>query len=355
MIKKGIEYILSLAYCLFLKINWVRFFKLKNKKADNVIWLYQNYPTGFIKYVLGGCLVYDMSVVYSFIKQNKSFALVFGKLPQYATPKKIFYTVSHRFNLNNETDYTKPLIAKVAALENAGHILYPSAAEAKYWENKIYMHQQFEEQHINQPKTTFVSNDINYSANEDDYVFPLLIKEAHSCHTQGIYKVNSYAELTTKIAECRSNHVNDFLLQNLVNMRKDMRVIFTGDEIVLYYWRINLKSEWKPTSTSHGSMVDFDFFPEKWRSTLIDYFNRLKLTTGAFDVTFENDDTNTPPIILEVSPSYMPNPKPTGKQATIPYYEYKKKLFIKNVYYKAMIDIVYDLKNKEIAVVMGRG
>lgn len=348
MIRKGTEYILSIVYCIFFKINWVRFLKLNNKNSDNVIWLYQNYPKGWFKYFLGGYFVYDLSLVYSFIKQNKSFSLVFGRLPLYKQPKKIFYSLSHRFNLNDEADYTKPLLEKVEALEQAGHTLHLSSAEAKYWENKIYMHRQFDLLQINQPKTTFVTNDINYSYNQTDYIFPLLIKEAHSCHSQGIYKVNSYEELTKKIAECRSNNVHDFLLQNLVNMRKDMRVIFIGDEIVLHYWRINLKNEWKPTSTSHGSMVDFNFFPEQWRSTLIDYFKRLKISTGAFDVTFENDDTNNQPIILEVSPGYMPNPKPTGKQATIPYYEYKKKLFVKNAYYKAMIDIVYELKNKEI-------
>ena len=68
------------------------------------------------------------------------------------------------------------------------------------------------------------------------------------------------------------------ILQRLLNMRRDLRVILVGNEIILHYWRINLSDEWKPTSTGFGSQVDFENFPENWRSWIIDSFNKLKIS-----------------------------------------------------------------------------
>lgn len=340
--------VLSLLYLFLFKINWVKFFRLKNKKSDNIIWLYQDYPKSFLKYFFGGYFVSDFSFVYACIQQERSFRLCFGKLPEPVSGKNILYPVSQRFNKNKEEDYTRPLIREISRLEALGNRMYPSAAEAMYWENKIYMHEQFHKLGIPQPATAFITEGQDAAVVLKDLSYPLLIKEAHSRHSQGIYKVNSAEEAIGIITKRRKERVTDFLVQDLVDMHRDMRVILTGDEIVLHYWRINLAENWKPTSTSHGSMVDFESFPEKWRSTIMDSFKKLQITTGGFDVCFEHDDINTPPLFLEVSSSYQPNPRPTGKNATIPYYAYKKKIVTANPYFKAAIDIAYALRAKEI-------
>lgn len=340
---------LSLLYLFFFKINWISFFRLKNKKSETIIWLYQDYPQGFLKYFLGGYFILDFSIVYACIKQNKSFRLCFGKLPEPVSGKNILYTVSQRFNKKNEEDYTKPLIKEINRLESQGNRLYPSSAEAMFWENKIYMHEQFNALEIPQPRTAFITEGQDAEAALRDHHYPLLIKEAHSRHSQGIYKVSNLQEAIAIITKRRKEKVSDFLVQDLVDMRRDLRVILTREEIVLHYWRINLAENWKPTSTSHGSMVDFESFPEKWRQLIIDSFKKLKLTSGAFDICFQHDDTNTQPFILEVSSVYQPNPRPTGKNAIIPYYSYKKKIFTSNPYFKAAIDTTYQLRTGEIA------
>jgi hypothetical protein len=335
-------------YLIFFKINWITYFRLKNKKSDHIIWLYQDYPKSMIKYIFGGYWVHDFSLVYAFIKLNKSFRLCIGGQLEQVSGKQIFYIISHRFNLLQEKDYTIPLVKKITQLEAQGNRLYPSAAEARYWENKIYMHEQFEALQIPQPKTGFITKNNAAAQAFTNRQFPLLIKEAHSCHSQGIYKVNNEAAAIEIIAKRQEEQVEDFLVQDLVDMHKDLRVILIGDEIVLHYWRINLADNWKPTSTSHGSMVDFVSFPEHWRSFIIESFKKLNLHTGAFDITFQHDDITNTPLFLEVSPGYEPNPRPTGRQATIPYYAYKKKLFTRNPYFAAAIDTKFDLRVKEI-------
>ena len=115
-----------------------------------------------------------------------------------------------------------------------------------------------------------------------------------------------------------------FLVQQLLNMRRDLRVTIVGKNIVHFYWRINNADEWKPTSTGHGSSVDFVNFPEKWREFIIEQFLKFKIVSGAFDIAWENDDLSTTPLILEVSPTYQVNPVTTNSDHLQAYGKYKK-------------------------------
>jgi hypothetical protein len=129
-------------------------------------------------------------------------------------------------------------------------------------------------------------------------------------------------------------------------MRADLRAIVVGDRVVLHYWRRNTAAEWRPTSTSRGSVVDFWNFPEQWRSAIVDAVRKLGLRTGALDIAWEKDDTLTPPLILEVSPVYQPNPEPPPRYRHMPYYEYKKKCFVPGSYFVKYIDTVFSIKKK---------
>ena len=53
------------------------------------------------------------------------------------------------------------------------------------------------------------------------------------------------------------------IIGSKINIRKDMRIIFVGSEIVLHYWRNNPSEEWRPTSTSYDSKTDFITFPDR--------------------------------------------------------------------------------------------
>jgi hypothetical protein len=125
-------------------------------------------------------------------------------------------------------------------------------------------------------------------------------------------------------------------------MRRDFRATMVGDQVVHSYFRINLGSEWKPTSTSHGSVADFDSFPEQWRDYISEVFLKLDLHSGAFDLCWAGDDLTTEPYVLEVSPSYTPNPPPPVGW-TKPYYAFKSVLVGKDSFAKASIATVFEI------------
>jgi len=105
-------------------------------------------------------------------------------------------------------------------------------------------------------------------------------------------------------------------------------------------------TEWKPTSTSHGSGVDFITFPEKWRDYIISTFQKLQITTGAFDIAWQNDDLETEPYFLEVSPFYQPNPPADLTNKLFSYGQYKKMLLFSNSWDKLYVENVYSLRLK---------
>jgi hypothetical protein len=117
-------------------------------------------------------------------------------------------------------------------------------------------------------------------------------------------------------------------VQEKINMTRDIRVIIINNELVLHYWRINNSQEWKVTSTSSGSSVDFDYIPTGLKEFTIKLTQDLNLTSAAYDITFKDDKVENAPIVLEVSPAFMPNPKPRSNFKNITYDAYKKKLFI---------------------------
>jgi hypothetical protein len=165
----------------------------------------------------------------------------------------------------------------------------------------------------------------------------------------GIYKVNSAEELINTIHNNKLLQKNEgLIIQELLDIRKDMRVTLVGDDICLHYWRINLSDEWKPTATGYGSDVDFVSFPEKWRSKIISDFKKMNLTSAGIDITFLNDDINNEPIYLEVSPFYQPNPPILKKELPInlSYGAYKKQFLLKNSWDKRFVDIIFEIELK---------
>ena len=208
------------------------------------------------------------------------------------------------------------------------------------------MHQKFKELDISHPPTIIVDNK-NSAPCIPPISFPILFKPAHGSGSTGIKKINTLEEYKKTI---KSTKYDEYLLQEWIDMRRDLRLIYIGNELVLHYWRINNCKDWKPTSTSKGSSVDFITLPEKWMDFIYNEYKKLKINVGAFDITWRNDDLNSKPLILEVSTSYMPNPPPVGKYLQLPYNEYKKTLFGKDAYFKQYLNLVFKLTKKELDI-----
>jgi hypothetical protein len=339
---------------LLMKVDWFKIIKLNKKNSENILWVYQLTPSRLRAYFFDNTFLNDLALVQSFVNMNTNFELKIGLKIGKNSGKNIFYTISKDFNVFGLPNHSATLIHVVEELEKQNNTLFPSLNELKYWENKSFMHRKFDELNINCPKTWIVEKPEDLGFIKVDLKFPCLLKECNSSGAAGIFKVKDYASLFELINQKNQEGKYEFLVQLLINMRKDLRVIIVGEEIVLHYWRINQSKEWKPTSTGHGSKVDFITFPNQWREKIVNVLKTLELRTGAFDVTWQNDDLDTEPIILEVSPSYMPNPPVPEKWKDIPYSEFKKKLSIKNSYRNEYFNIVFKIKQKLVEVYLNK-
>jgi glutathione synthase/RimK-type ligase-like ATP-grasp enzyme len=188
------------------------------------------------------------------------------------------------------------------------------------------MHKLFESLNINCPKTLIVSSaSFDYSLIEKEFPYPFLLKEPFSNHSRGIYMIKDRNDLIS-ISTNSFKNVSSFLIQQIVNMTKDSRVVVVGDRVVYSYWRTKEKSEtFKTTSTSNGAILDFTPLSDRNNSILIKYTKDLGLSTAAFDVTFNDDDEMGDPIVLEVSSSFLINPIPFGVFLNLPYLKFKNK------------------------------
>ncbi|WP_162846425.1 ATP-grasp domain-containing protein [Flavobacterium dankookense] len=323
-------------------MKWIKNY---DKNADTIIWIKTNPFTTLLRYLKHNDLLSDFALIESIAIRNIPFKIVIGNNIGKYNNKTIFYTVSENCNPYKVANYSATLFHTVHELENQGNKLFPETSEIEYWENKAFMQEQFLKLGINHPKTIILNR--NYSINElDNLQFPALIKEIHSAGSRGITKVNSKEDLLKNLDKIWAKGHSKTIVQKLVDMRRDLRVVILNGEVISFYWRVNSSKEWKPTATSFGNTTEFGNFPEQWKSLFIDFLHKMNLPTGAFDITWEKDDLNSQPLVLEVSPSYQLNPSLPERYKSITYKEYKKKLFVSDAYYKEYVDIVFNCRKQ---------
>ncbi|WP_129714883.1 RimK family alpha-L-glutamate ligase [Pedobacter sp. SYP-B3415] len=328
-------------------IDWRGFFKHHHTDARILLWI----PKMSLKYFGSDALIWDMATLAALIRQKKPFKIVTGRKIGRYHRKKIFFSLSLTYNIYGFANHTAVLEHIATQLERQGNRIFPSKHELSFWENKARMHEAFRAAGVHEPLSQICTNPVALLA--DHPPFPFLIKSEHSCASQGLYKIESTEQLINLVKDKQFMRENKtVIVQELINMRRDLRVILVGNEVVSHYWRINLAKEWKPTATSKGSRVDFDNFPEKWRQHIQDTFASLKLTTGAFDITWQNDDLDTLPLYLEVSPFYQPNPRMKACQK--PYSNYKTGLQLKKSWDVAYVRLVFAIKEKQVAQYLKR-
>jgi len=340
---KWIKIFVRLIYML-VKVNlkgWSR------KEQDHVVWV----KIWGLRYFLVAESVNTLGIINALSEAGVKFNIRFGNNIGGLFKKRVYFAFSRRNDPYKFRNYTSFLRHTANQLERQHCITYPNSYEINFWENKSYMHGRFDELNISAPST--------YMLESVDQVlgcplkYPFLIKEEHSYSSNGLHKITSEDDLRKLITPAFFERNDKIIAQQLLNMRKDLRVTFVGSEIVLHYWRINLAKEWKPTATSFGSDVDFVFFPEKWRQFITDEFRKLGLRTGAFDVAWENDDLDTTPKILEVSPVFQPNPPvDLAKEGFSSYADFKYKVGFAKSYEARYVDIVYDIARKQIALAL---
>lgn len=329
---------------IITRINWVGFVKYYSRKADIVVM-----PSFIVGKFGVELLCWDFSYINYFITNKIPFR--FKSNIDSLSACKIFWSPSKLMTAVQSGDYASELVNFATQAEAKGNSLFPSSYDVRFLENKTYMYRFFNEHGIRTPQTIILNS--KEEVINMQLAFPLILKGEHSAGSDDVHKFDTKESLLKFLSE--SDYLNKFqhiILQQLIDIRKDIRVTLVGDEVVLYYWRINPASEWKPTASIYGSTISFTDFPEQWRNYIIDSFKRTGLTMGAFDVCWQKDDLSTEPYFLEVSPRFSPNP-PFNLQATdMTYSKWKKKFFGKETYYKLQTQVIFGIGTKYLNIII---
>lgn len=328
-------------------VSFKRLVSLYSMKADHIVVVFPNKWNQFLNY-FRGALQNDLCTLRALLDKGLEVRIVFGPNFGKFHNKSIYLSAGAETNLYGFDNHASPLHFWTKQLEEQGNKCFLSHQESLYWENKIYMHQQFSSLDIPCPKT-FLMSVSELQEKGAPFPFPFIIKWPHAAGSAGLYSISRPEDLTAFLKVYNEKTHSMIIIQERLNMRRDLRVICAGNQIVWHYWRINLGKDWKPTSTGHGSKVDFENFPEQWRSWILEQFAKLNLRCGAFDVAWQDDDLNASPLILEVSPSFSPNPKPVDSSWLPRYGEYKKKNLWKDSYIERHILLQYEIRKKALA------
>lgn len=304
-----------------IQINWLKFFRLYDRNSEIVIIssLLNN------KKFSSELFIWELGYIKKLIQLEKKFS--YKTLNNQFHNKLIFWSPSIAFSKNKRKDYPYEL-KEIALSQESKNSIYNSSAEIEWLENKFFMHKKFEKLKINTPKTWLYEKNTKVNYNELEY--PLLYKGNHSSASQDIFKFNNEDTLRGFL----NNLLEDdkIILQKLVNMRRDARITIAGGKIYSSFWRINPKKEWSVTASSKGSLIRFFKTDEGLEKTVLDVAKKCDLHTCGIDLCFENDDLNSTPIILEISPRFSLNPNFDVSSKSYEFKEYKKKVFMRNSY-----------------------
>lgn len=324
------RYINQLKYQIILVISCLKEITLLNLKnyydtnSSNVILFYPKNFKEIISYFTRAYILHDLSIIFALISQQKKFKIIgyknFGKIRNC----EVYYQYSYFTNPYNFEDHSDQTYFLLKSIEKNSNTLKPKPEDIIIWENKVSMHERLKQLNIPTPKTQIVRV-FNFNNLELKVEFPFLIKEPYSNHSKGIYFIKNKEEFIEK-ASCIFKYSNTFLVQEIIDMHRDSRTVVVGSDIIYHYWRTkNSTTEFTTTSTSNGSNLDLTEHTSKNQLIICDYAKKLGLDVAAFDITFENDDENNTPIVLEVSPSFLINPIPINQKDLIkPYKDYKK-------------------------------
>lgn len=333
--KRIIKYVIQSQRAL-LKLSIIDILKNYDTNSENIVII--NLLRGNYGIEL---LCWDLSTVKYFTDNSIKFKISRGK--KKLTNKKVFWSPSEKFFVNRE-NYSEKLIKYAQETESIS-LINPNSYEVSYLENKVFMYRKFNELNIRTPKTKILFEQNQFE--KEIHTFPVLLKGAHSSGSMDIFKINKLDDLLeiAKSPKFIKKH-KAFIIQELLNIRRDLRVVIIHGKIESYYWRINHEKDWKPTSTSRGSSVDFQNFPKEWEAFILEEFNKLGVRMGAFDLAWDNDDLHTPPYILEFSPRFTPNPPFLSNTKNNNYGERKRDTIGKDTYAINQVDLIFNLNSK---------
>ena len=325
-----------------LRINWLKYFKLKNKNARFVV--FSSLKTN--KKFKSEIFAWELGFIKELILQSIPFNY---KKSEHGLKDKIIFWSPHTYFFEKIKFNNYPITLSFFAkqFENQNNKIFLDSNEILMLENKFYMHQQFEKHGIKTPKTWLFKRqkDINIG----ELKFPLLFKENHSSSALGIHLIRTKEDLK------QFKFDNDIVLQELIDIRRDMRVTIIGDSVVSSYWRINSSDRWMPTSTKNGSTVEFlKKIPPNLEKYILEIIKKLNMDICGIDIVFENDDITKKPLVLEVSPRFSQNPNFDTSKVDFDYGTYKKKSFMKKSFRYMQTEVHMNYAQKYVKYIINK-
>ncbi len=255
-------------------------------------------------------------------------------------------------------DYSRQAVDFAAGLELQGNRLFCSSREVAYWENKAYMHRRFEQLGIPTPRTAILTGADGNGV--EGMEGPVLVKQEHSAGSAGIEHFETTAAARTFAEAYAFRPTESLIVQEVVpGATRDMRLTMVGGRAIesATYWRTKSKEalaepRWTTTATTYDSVVEHGTIPEHVVSAAADYLRKLELRTAGIDLMWVDDDVSRPPLVLEVSPYYQPNPPKPARYRDWTYKRYKSKPYRAEGYifeqYRVFREIAAQILDQEL-------
>lgn len=250
-------------------------------------------------------------------------------------------------------------VSLAASIERSRPIA-PSSHEVSFLENKIHMHAEFDRTGVRAPRTIVAHDERELLAACDEIGLPAIIKGPFSYYSLHVHRLTTRDELDTLRRHLAAPTPGEYertlrypvLVQQFIDLRRDMRLIVVANKIVLSYWRVNSKKEWVSTATRFGSKVYFEQIPERWHDYVIAMFGRLGMRWAAIDIAWDHDDLETEPYVLEVSPCFDPNPAPPPRFHD-DYYSYKFDTRLRDNWHLDYWNAIKMVAGRQVDLVLG--
>ena len=248
----------------------------------------------------------------------------------------------------------------INSLENKGCLCYPSAELMKYYENKVQLYYLFLDKNIKIPTSFLINNFNSYSDLRDEIKkhLPVIIKHCYSCSSNNIQQAFTIDELDNKIKQYYKKNSSIILIQKKIQFTREARLTYIGNNIYHAYYRIKNSSEDVSGATNYGSTISFTVDTKKLTPFITKFVEMTKFYIGGIDIVWENDNLDSEPYVLEVSPIYDINPPPIGKFIYKPYSSFKTSEFYENekqkIYQLAsdnIIDYILEINNRPTLLV----
>jgi hypothetical protein len=199
-----------------------------------VVWIHHRAPESWLRYLLReDTILKDMALLDALCRRGIRFRIVTGRKIEGVQDATVLYTV-HAYNPDGLANQAEGLLDALRRAEARGNTMLPSAAEAEWWENTVFMHRRFAELGIRCPATTILGP--GEPVDPDAFTYPVLAKEPHSQGSAGLHKVNSPEELVALRERLVAAGEPELLVQELVDMSRDLRATCVGDEVVHHYF-----------------------------------------------------------------------------------------------------------------------